>query len=218
MSRKLSNFLFLSILTSLAMILAMASVRNSKVIYEFEDTFRIGEALPPVEVIVCLAGGRGRIRLASELWYEYYMTSQKSGVPAPLLYFSGIGRDATWEALSTQLSPDALRVLEKEREKFVLIENQSANTYENAELLAQNAKKKSWERFLLITSSYHMKRAYYLLDRMLRISFQDKYKILALSHVQSPYTLSEWRSDRTAFWVTIGEYWKWKLYTIFWQP
>ncbi|MBI3534975.1 MAG: hypothetical protein HY072_05770, partial [Deltaproteobacteria bacterium] len=44
-------------------------------IYEYKDTVD-GVHLPKVDVIVCLAGGRGRITQASDLWYRYYELSQ----------------------------------------------------------------------------------------------------------------------------------------------
>src|SRR4051812_16668903 len=46
------------------------------VIYDFEDSVQ-GEILPPVDAIICLAGGKGRIPVAADLWYRYWKRSQE---------------------------------------------------------------------------------------------------------------------------------------------
>src|SRR5271170_1459633 len=47
------------------------------VIYDFEDTVH-GDVLPPVDAIICLAGGKGRIPVAADLWYRYWTRVQKT--------------------------------------------------------------------------------------------------------------------------------------------
>src|SRR3954468_23943056 len=44
-------------------------------IYEYQDTVD-GVHLPEVDAIVCLAGGRGRIMAAGDIWYRYWELSQ----------------------------------------------------------------------------------------------------------------------------------------------
>src|SRR5271155_5726225 len=61
-------------------------------IYEYQDTVD-GVHLPEVDAIVCLAGGRGRIAAAGDIWYRYHEANQKKGVP--ILYISGMGPRST---------------------------------------------------------------------------------------------------------------------------
>src|SRR4051794_1415407 len=73
-------------------------------IYDYHDTVHL-DSLPEVDAIVCLAGGRGRIAAAEELWYRYYNESQLPGhsnKAIPVLYFSGMGQKANWNALVKQ--------------------------------------------------------------------------------------------------------------------
>src|SRR5690348_11457137 len=45
-------------------------------IYEYQDTVD-GAHLPNIDAIVCLAGGRGRIAAAGDLWYRYWERARK---------------------------------------------------------------------------------------------------------------------------------------------
>src|ERR1017187_6074086 len=69
-------------------------------IYDYQDTVD-GVHLPHVDAIVCLAGGRGRIAAAGDIWYRYWELAHsplvgigKNPVPdqTPILYLSGMGR------------------------------------------------------------------------------------------------------------------------------
>src|SRR3989344_4409058 len=45
------------------------------IIYDYEDTVQ-GDSLPPVDAIVCLAGGKGRIPVAADPWFRYWNAVQ----------------------------------------------------------------------------------------------------------------------------------------------
>src|SRR3954468_24192617 len=45
-------------------------------IYEYQDTVD-GVHLPPVDAVICLAGGRGRIQAAGDIWYRYWELTQE---------------------------------------------------------------------------------------------------------------------------------------------
>src|SRR4051812_38525332 len=78
-------------------------------IYEYQDTFD-GAHLPPVDAIVCLAGGRGRIAGAGDLWYQYWDAAHQVRTgemppihPVPVLYFSGVGPQLNWTSFLKRL-------------------------------------------------------------------------------------------------------------------
>src|SRR4051794_27871720 len=67
-----------------------------------------GVHLPKVDAVVCLAGGRGRIAAAGDIWYRYWELSHSlvkgvgpNPVPAhtPLRYISGMGPNSNWNVL-----------------------------------------------------------------------------------------------------------------------
>ncbi len=185
-------------------------------IYEFEDSVDLDQPLPDVDAIVCLAGGRGRIQLASDIWNRYRQERQDR--QAPVLYLSGMGKHSNWDILSVQIRPDVLKYLQF---RDVVIETESLNTDENAEVLKQFAVERKWYRFLLITSSYHMKRARYIMVRTLKTgrskSEQAKLEIETLSVHQEPFTARDWRSSLHGIRVTLVEYLKWVVFRIFWD-
>jgi uncharacterized SAM-binding protein YcdF (DUF218 family) len=82
--------------------------------------------------------------------------------------------------------------------------------------LARYAEKRGWKRILLMTSPYHMKRAYFIFDRTLRnhgLSIQ----IHTLSALQEPFGEGEWRGSLHGVHVTVDEYVKWVYYKYFWR-
>ena len=185
---RLAGALFLGILLGI-FILAFVSAGE---IYDYQDSVD-GVHLPEVDAIVCLAGGRGRIAAAGDIWYRYWELSRvpvrgsgKNPVPRnpPVFYISGMGPQATYKVLSHQLRPGVLEVLTPEG---TVIENESSNTEENAEWLQRYAKQHAWEKILLITSRYHMKRARYIFGRLLITEKDPDLEIETLSVYQEPF-------------------------------
>jgi uncharacterized SAM-binding protein YcdF (DUF218 family) len=188
-------------------------------IYDYHDTARL-DAMPPVDAVVCLAGGRGRILAAGELWYRYLdklletQSDEASESLLPVLYFSGLGHQANWSLLTRQLSRRVLQVLQPED---VVIENESANTDENAKWLLGIAKDRHWKRIILLTSSYHMKRANFIFAQVLK-SGGLPLQVDTLSVNQEPFSARQWRSGFLGLRVTLQEYIKWVYYKSFWTP
>lgn len=183
-------------------------------IYNYQDTVD-GAHLPDLDAIVCLAGGRGRIATAGDVWFRYWEMAQATEpVPAkvPVLYFSGLGRQVTWPQLSKQLRRGILPFI---RPDGVVIENESSNTDTNAQWLARYARDKGWKKILLLTSSYHMKRSRYLFEKVLKAQGVHV-EVETLSVYQEPFTADEWRSDLNGFRVTAFEYLKWIYYKSLW--
>ncbi len=189
-------------------------------VYEYQDTVD-GVHLPEVDAIVCLAGGRGRIAAAGDIWYRYWELSQsplpgmgRTPVPRkiPILYLSGMGYHSTFPVLTHQVRRGVLEVL---KPRHVVIENESSNTEENALWLMKEAKKRGWEKILLMTSRYHMKRAKFIFDSLLKNQIPSL-KIETLSVYQEPFEPGEWRSSFHGIRVTVIEYLKW-IYFKVWQ-
>ena len=186
----------------------------SGTIYDYRDSItieRIGNA--PVDVIVVLAGARGRIEYGADFWYRYRSRllalqerGERIGQKPPYLYVSGMGHQADFEVFRSQVKPEVLDLLESDR---VVLENESTSTHENAIYFKEQAQRRSWDKILLVTSSYHMKRAHYIFEKELR---DTKIEIRTLSIHQPPFSPDEWRKSVYGIEVTLIEYLKWIYY------
>jgi uncharacterized SAM-binding protein YcdF (DUF218 family) len=183
-------------------------------IYDYQDSVD-GVHLPTVDALVCLAGGRGRIAAAGDLWYRYWEKDQnaKPAQSPPYLYISGMGSGSTFKALGKQLRTGVRDVIRPEN---VILETESQNTEANAFWLATYAKRLGWSRILLVTSRYHMKRAQLIFERTLKNEGLDV-QVDTLTAFQEPFEPSEWRSSIHGIHVTIQEYLKWIYYKYFWN-
>jgi uncharacterized SAM-binding protein YcdF (DUF218 family) len=191
-------------------------------IYDYQDSVD-GVHLPRVDAIVCLAGGRGRIAAAGDLWYRYWELSRapvrgagQNPAPAkpPVLYLSGMGPQANWGVLTRQVRIGVLQALRPEN---VVLETASVNTEENARWVARYAKQRGWERILLVTSRYHMRRARGIFGRVLAAEGAPL-AIETLSVYQEPFEPGEWREGVHGIRVTLTEYLKWLYYQAVWTP
>ncbi|MGZ3707424.1 MAG: YdcF family protein [Bdellovibrionota bacterium] len=180
-------------------------------IYDYQDTVD-GVHLPRVDAIVCLAGGRGRISGAADLWYRYFEQAHQQGAPkdapTPVLYISGMGHQSNWAVFVRQIRRG---VLESIRSQDVVLERESENTDANARYLVQYAQKTGWKRVLLVTSRYHMRRAKMIFERELRAA-GSPLEVETLSFYQEPFEPGEWRSGLHGVRVTVTEYLKWVYY------
>ena len=189
-------------------------------IYDYQDTVD-GVHLPQVDAISVLAGGKGRISVAGDLWYRYWEMAHRPPVAGvvrpekvPVLYVSGMGHQANWNVFARQIRRGVLEVIHPDD---VILERESANTEENAEWLAKYAKREQWKRVLLITSSYHMKRSRQVLEKVLRAT-NTPLEIETLSIFQDPFEPAEWRSSLNGYRITLFEYLKGVYYKYFWTP
>jgi uncharacterized SAM-binding protein YcdF (DUF218 family) len=179
-------------------------------IYEYQDTVD-GVHLPQVDAIVVLAGGRGRITSAGDLWYHYHTSDFK---PGPVLYVSGMGHQSNWSSFAKQVRSGVVGVMHPED---VVLETESSNTEENAQWLVKTVRQRGWSKILLTTSSYHMKRARMMLEKTFRAE-KIPITIDTLSIYQDPFEQSEWRSSFLGVRVTLTEYLKLIFYKYFWTP
>ncbi|MFZ9595485.1 MAG: YdcF family protein [Bdellovibrionia bacterium] len=185
-------------------------------IYHYSDTIG-ADPLPEVDAIVCLAGGRGRITAAGDLWYRYLdqALDQPPGsqFKIPTLYFAGLGHQANWNQVSRQMNPSVLGVIQPED---VMIEKDSTNTDANARWLLQTANERQWKRIILLTSSYHMRRAQFLLRQIFQEG-QMPLEIETYSVSQEPFTQAHWSQRALGIRVTLLEYFKWLYYQASWS-
>lgn len=183
-------------------------------IYEYQDSVD-GVHLPEVDAIVCLAGGRGRIAAAGDLWYRYRELSQKDPKKKlPTLYISGVGPQTNWAAFKKQLRAGVRDVVKPEE---VILEKESVNTESNARWLGKYMTEKKWKRVLMVTSAYHMRRSQWIFQKVLA-SMGLPAQIDTLSVFQEPFEPGEWRSSVHGTHVTFVEYVKWAYYRYFWHP
>ncbi len=192
-------------------------------IYDYQDTLD-GVHLPKVDAIICLAGGRGRIAAAGDIWYRYWEDAQHPvpGAPAhpdpanpPILYFSGVGPNSKWNILGKSLRRGVWGVIKPEN---VILENKSEDTQSNAEWVARYARERGWERILLITSRYHMRRSKLIFERVFtKAQLAHPIAIETFSVYQEPFEPGEWRSALHGVRVTVWEYLKWIYYRSIWK-
>lgn len=187
-------------------------------LYDYQDSID-GVHLPKVDAIVCLAGGRGRIAGAGDLWYRYWemsRTSAEGGVgtdQVPILYIAGMGPKANWNVVLSQLRSGVRGVIQPEN---VVIENESFNTQANAQWFVRSVARMKLKRVILVTSPYHMRRAQLIFEKLLSVS-EDPVKIDTLSIFQEPFDPDEWMTSLHGVHVTLVEYLKWLYYRYFWS-
>lgn len=189
-------------------------------IYDFRESVD-GAHLPPVDVIVCLAGAKGRITFASDLWMRYFELRGETGVVAPggtpVLYIAGMGQstpDTRWKVFLMQVRRGVAELLTKEK---VILETQSTSTVENAEFFFQMAAEKKWKRILLVTSSYHLKRSELIFRTLNQIlnKNQNPITIETLAYSQEPFEPGEWRQHFYGIRVTLLEFIKLSQFRLF---
>jgi uncharacterized SAM-binding protein YcdF (DUF218 family) len=83
--------------------------------------------------------------------------------------------------------------------------------------LARYAKQRDWDRILLMTSPYHMKRSRYIFDAVLK-NEDVPLDIETLSVYQEPFEPGEWKNSLHGIRVTVTEFLKEAYYRNFWSP
>lgn len=122
------------------------------------EPLKIKDRPQKADVIVVFAGGVGesgrpgqgyeeRVKLAVELY--------KQGYAQHIIFSSGY----TY-AFKEPLVMKALAVSLGAAEDIIILEDKAKNTYENIEFTKEILEKKGWNKIILVTSSYHMRRAY----------------------------------------------------------
>lgn len=173
-------------------------------IYDYQDTFDLTRDGGQADVVLVLAGGKRRIPIAVELWRKIKAT--RAPEQEPILFLSGVGPSAGHETLREQGVPkETLAQLTPDK---VIFENVSENTFENAELFQSFARQKKWKHAVLVSAGYHMRRAEFILKRVVGREVEIKTETVDAVH----FDRNEWHKDAYAIRVTIMEYIKWLYY------
>ena len=173
-------------------------------IYDYEDTFHANKDGATVDVVLCLAGGKRRIPLAVDLWAKLKQSRPQGS--SPVLFFSGVGPKAGFQTIKDQgVSHEILSMMKDDQ---VIFENVSGNTFENAEIFASFAKQKHWKQVVLVTAGYHMRRAHFVLRKILDPDVVIKTYTVDAVH----FDRNEWHQNAYAIRVTMIEYIKWLYY------
>jgi uncharacterized SAM-binding protein YcdF (DUF218 family) len=173
-------------------------------IYDYSDTFALERDAAKVDVVVVLAGGKGRIPQAVSLWKE--IRDRKGKNQEPILFLSGLGPGNGIETFAGQGVPEGMvRLLNRDN---VVFENVSENTLENAQIFASFARQKRWKSVVLVTAGYHMRRAGFILRKVL----DPEVELLTETVDARHFGRNEWHHDEYAVRVTIFEYLKWLYY------
>ena len=150
--------------------------------------------LPSNATIICLAGGRGRIDTAFDLF---------SRAVGRELVIIGVGpKTSLYQLIQASSHPSAAKI-SAERLAKITLEKESRNTIENAYAVDRYLKTNPQvKEIVLITSSYHMRRSLYIFESLLGSSV----RII-------PYTPEKESIDPKGWWgswigiqVTVVEY------------
>ena len=212
------------------LIYLVVTILGANRIYNFQDLVIDAdkENFPPLDVIVCVSGGRGRIEKASQLWLSYYHLFEEEKIPnIPVLFFSGVGSVFHEGNLPPQMDEE-VKALLLTRKKFLVVENQSQNTIENAEEFVksmQNMEREdknfSWNKIVLVTSGYHIKRAYSVfqskISKIKNKTAVTPFFLKAIPVDQEPFRKNRWLWDLNGIQVTVTEYFKWLAHQLFYR-
>lgn len=162
----------------------------SSVYSELPEPAKLDKEFEPVDVIVCLAGGRGRIRKALELYDQGF---------GKILYISGTDPQVQMKEILKEL-----RWVGPLDERKIVLENISTNTIQNAEQVRQYLEEKRYRSVLLVTSIYHVRRSHYIFRKVL----PRDVRIETSWFEREPFVVTEWWKSFNGIFVTVTEFFK----------
>tara|TARA_B100001093_G_C26505771_1_gene875328 strand:+ start:60 stop:677 length:618 start_codon:yes stop_codon:yes gene_type:complete len=146
--------------------------------------------------IVILTGGSNRIKDGLKIIDKFDKTSKFK----PKILVSGTGKGFTKISLEKKLNFDfGFNLIEC----CVKLDNISTNTYSNAIETSKWAKKNNIKEFILITSNYHMPRAF--------LEFENKMpnlKIFTYPITPKKHKINQWLNSSETFSLVFSEYFK----------
>ena len=146
--------------------------------------------------IVILTGGSNRIKDGLKIIDKFDKTSKFT----PQILVSGTGKGFTKLSLEKKLNFDSGFNL---IECCIKLDNISTNTYSNASETLKWTKKNNIREFILITSNYHMPRAF--------LEFENRMpnlKIYTYPITPKKHKIKEWLSSFHTFSLIFSEYFK----------
>lgn len=125
---------------------------------------KIQDAPQKADAIVVFAGGvgeSGRAGQGYEERVEYAVRLYKEGYAKRLVFSSGY-----MYIFKEPLVMKALAVSLGVPDNVIILEDRGANTYENIKFVTEVLNEKGWNRILLVSSPYHMRRASLVFDKI----------------------------------------------------
>lgn len=147
--KRLLNLRFIKYFFIMLFIFLMIWMMYPIALHGLSSYLRFSTPLAKADAIVVLGGATGeRVYYACELYKKGY---------APKLIMSGgkLAWELNWSEL---MQRQALQ--QGVFEKDILLEEEAASTYENATFVLPIIKKQDFRKIILVTSSYHTRRAY----------------------------------------------------------
>jgi uncharacterized SAM-binding protein YcdF (DUF218 family) len=149
------------------------------VLYRYESLSTVEAATKPA-LIVVLAGGKGRIEAAFQLFSLGNSTS---------LFVAGAGPHTTLSTLVKANLNNAEAISLSKRMSSITVETESRNTIENAYAVAGYlSRNPAFNEIILITSSYHMRRSMLIFKHLLNTQI----KISAYNPPNAPISRNDW--------------------------
>lgn len=184
----------IGVLTGFSIFLGVLLFASSVVYSRVPTAVNFDEHYEPVDVIVCLTGGRGRIRRALELLDMGY---------GKRLYIVGADPAASLNQILKEVGWVGPINYSK-----IFIDRNSKNTIENALEVRDYMRTNRVKSLLLVSSIYHGRRAAYIFDRVLSGS---GYRMHMTWYESEPFEGGVWYRSATGIWVTVSEYLKFFL-------
>ncbi|MBN1114452.1 MAG: YdcF family protein [Oligoflexia bacterium] len=148
------------------------------------------------DMIVVLTGSAGRINGA------YQLMKSKD---IKMLLLCGVDPQVSIDELIAKFELE-----EKFRDRYE-IDNISTTTMENAQVVAEYIIRKNVKKIVLVTSIYHMKRAYFMFERILEGTGVEVYPF---SVYNSPIDTERWWNNSGVFKNIFSEYLKFRFYQV----
>lgn len=144
------------------------------------------------DAIVAVSGGEtsSRTEEAIRLYQEGW---------APMLIFSGAALDPNSLSNAEAMRRQALAAGVPGRN--IIIEEASANTFQNAQGVAEIVRKSGYTKIILVTSPYHQRRAY----MSFKAALPREIRILNHSATDENWRRSQWWANQYSYDLTISE-------------
>jgi uncharacterized SAM-binding protein YcdF (DUF218 family) len=147
------------------------------------------------DAIVVFAGGVGESGQARQGYEErvvYAVELYKQGLADNLIFSSGY-----MYVFKEPLLMKALAISLGVPENAVILEDKARNTYENVDFVARILGKKGWDKILLVSSPYHMRRASLVFNKVaknIRVDYTPIPKSIFYSHEdRNSYGRKNWK-------------------------
>lgn len=164
------------VFVGIGIILICAIIVVSLSFFRFSKDFSRSYSIPSkIEAIVVLTGGKGRLQFALKLFEQYQ---------PKVLFIAGAGT-----GLSSIFSKEEL---EKNDASKIVLDQRSRSTYQNAEEAKAYMTEHGIRSFVLVTSNYHMKRAFFLFREIFPSNIEIIPYAIEVDHVSFKIALSEY--------------------------